>query len=84
MRDIFFLSMHFFNVVMAIQQKGKKNRCSYWDQSQLFLFSILFFNCHLASSCFYLTLFYSDNPRCFLLQAVATHSHRALFCASVH
>lgn len=42
MRDIFFLSMHFFNVVMAIQQKGKKNRCSYWDQSQLFLFSILF------------------------------------------
>lgn len=48
MRDIFFLSMHFFNVVMAIQQKGKRNRCSYWDKSQLFLFSILFFKLPLG------------------------------------
>lgn len=60
MRGIFFLSMHFFNVVWPSNKKEKKNRCSYWDQSQLFLFSILFFNCHLASSCFYLTLFYSQ------------------------
>lgn len=56
----FFCRCIFLMLSWPSNKKEKKNRCSYWDQSQLFLFSILFFNCHLASSCFYLTLFYSQ------------------------